>query len=77
MGKAVDLRRITVPLMAVAATKDDIVPPGSARPLIDLASSDDKRFLELPGGHISVIAGRRARGEVWPTVLKWLQDHDA
>ena len=76
MGEQVDLRKITVPLLAVAATKDDIVPPGSAKALVDTVSSKDKRFLELPGGHISVIAGRRARNDVWPAILQWLRDHD-
>ncbi len=76
MGEKVDLRKISVPLLAVAATKDDIVPPGSAKALVDSVSSADKRFLELPGGHISVISGRRARADVWPTILQWLRDHD-
>ncbi len=76
LGEKVDLRNIAVPMLAVAASKDDIVPADSARALVNIVRSEDKTFLELPGGHISVIAGRRARNDVWPTVLKWLQDHD-
>ena len=75
-GEAIDLSRITAPLLGVGAKADDIVPVASARALADAVSSTDKRFLELPGGHISVIAGRRARQEVWPTVLEWLREHD-
>ncbi|OAI44234.1 hypothetical protein AYO38_09960 [bacterium SCGC AG-212-C10] len=76
-GRKVDLQRLTKPLLCVAASNDNIVPPASAKALVDAAGSDDKTFLELPGGHISVIAGRRARQDVWPTVLRWLQEHDA
>jgi poly(3-hydroxyalkanoate) synthetase len=38
--------------------------------------SADKEFLELEGGHISVIAGRRAKQQVWPALAEWLKAHD-
>lgn len=76
MGEVVNLRDITVPVLCVGASKDDIVPPGSAKALVDSVGSADKTFLELEGGHISVIAGRRAKQVVWPALLEWLQEHD-
>lgn len=76
MGEEVKLRDITVPVLCVGATKDDIVPAGSARALVDSVGSTDKTFLELEGGHISVIAGRRAKQVVWPALLEWLRAHD-
>ncbi len=76
MGEAVDLGRISAPLLCVAATNDEIVPAASARALVERVGSSDTEFLELPGGHISVIAGRRAKSEVWPGVLEWLRKHD-
>ena len=75
-GEKVNLRDITVPLFAVAATHDDIVPVGSAKALVDNVGSTDKHFLELEGGHISVIAGRKARQVTWPAVTEWLKAHD-
>ena len=75
-GEKVTLADITCPLLSIAATKDEIVPPGSARALFDQVRSEDKQFMELEGGHISVIAGRRAKQQVWPAILKWLQEHD-
>jgi len=65
-----------VPVLCIGASKDEIVPSGSARALIDSVGSTDKQFLELEGGHISVIAGRRAKQQVWPALLAWLQEHD-
>ena len=76
MGEVVDLEKVTIPLLCVGATNDSIVPPASAKALMGAVGSEDKTFLELPGGHISVIAGRKAREQVWPTVTKWLKDHD-
>jgi polyhydroxyalkanoate synthase len=76
LGETVSLRDITVPLLCVGATKDDIVPAGSARALVDSVGSEDKQFIELEGGHISVIAGRRAKQQVWPAILQWLTEHD-
>lgn len=76
MGQPIDLRRITAPVLCVGATKDDIVPAASACALIDAVGSADKQFLELEGGHISVIAGRRARAQVWPALADWLRAHD-
>jgi polyhydroxyalkanoate synthase len=75
-GEIVNLRDLTVPVLCIGASKDDIVPAASARALIDAVGSTDKHFLELEGGHISVIAGRRAKQQVWPALLQWLQEHD-
>ena len=76
LGETVNLRDLTVPVLAVGASRDDIVPPASARALVDSVGSTDKQFLELEGGHISVIAGRRAQQQVWPALLNWLKEHD-
>ncbi len=75
-GELVSLRELTMPVLCIAATRDDIVPPQSARALVDSVGSKDKQFMELEGGHISVIAGRRAQQQVWPAILTWLQEHD-
>ena len=41
-------------------------------PLIDAVGSRDKEYVELPGGHISLIAGRGASVHCWPKVSAWL-----
>jgi len=35
-------------------------------------ASRDKEYVELPGGHISLIAGRGASVHCWPKVSGWL-----
>ena len=71
-GRLVDLSNIRCPVLVVGARQDYIVPPQSARALMDATSSSDKEYLELPGGHISLIAGRGAARNVWPKVGAWI-----
>jgi polyhydroxyalkanoate synthase len=71
-GRRVDLRAIRCPVLAVGATEDNIAPPACVKPLIDAVSTRDKEYVELPGGHISLIAGRGASVHCWPKVASWL-----
>jgi polyhydroxyalkanoate synthase len=74
-GQRVDLGRITSPLLTITAAKDWICPPESAAVLNDLVASMDKRMLELPGGHIGIVAGHRASEQLWPKLADWLIAH--
>jgi polyhydroxyalkanoate synthase len=47
------------------------------RALVDAVSSRDKEYMELPGGHISLIAGRGALQTCWPRVSDWLAARSA
>src|SRR5207237_223638 len=59
-GRPARLSSISCPVFVVGAKEDYIAPPESVRALIDAVSSRDKDYVELPGGHISLIAGRGA-----------------
>jgi len=76
-GCPVRLSAIACPLLVVGAKQDNICPPDSARALVDLVASAEKEYLELPGGHISLIAGRGAARNVWPRVTAWLAARSA
>jgi polyhydroxyalkanoate synthase len=71
-GRPVRLRTITCPTFVVGAREDYIAPPDCVRALIDAVASRDKEYVELPGGHISLIAGRGASVHCWPKVSGWL-----
>ncbi len=71
-GQQVDLHKITQPILVVGARQDNIVPAECARGLMDIVGSTDKEYLEIPGGHISLIAGRAASGHLWPKFIQWL-----
>jgi polyhydroxyalkanoate synthase len=74
-GRRVDLRNIRQPLLVVAASHDNIVPPLAAKGLMDAVSSQDKEYLEMRGGHISVFSGRQANRVMWPKLDEWLAQH--
>ena len=71
-GRPVLLSTIGCPILVVGAKQDYICPPECARALMDAVSSSDKEYFELPGGHISLIAGRGAARHVWPKVSAWI-----
>jgi poly[(R)-3-hydroxyalkanoate] polymerase subunit PhaC len=71
-GRPVRLESIKCPVLAVGAKEDNIAPPACVKPLIQAVSSRDTEYVELPGGHISLIAGRGASVHCWPKVSSWL-----
>jgi polyhydroxyalkanoate synthase len=74
-GRRVDLRNIHQPLLVIAASQDNIVPPLAAKGLMQAVSSQDKEYIELRGGHISVFSGRQASKVMWPRLDEWLSQH--
>lgn len=71
-GRPVRLSNIACPVFVIAAKEDYIAPAACVRALIDAVASRDKEYVELPGGHISLIAGRGASVHCWPRVSGWL-----
>jgi polyhydroxyalkanoate synthase len=41
--------------------------------LLGLVSSEDVTCIDRPGGHIGLMAGSKAREEIWPDIAEWLQ----
>ena len=73
-GQRVDLSRIHQSLLVVTAGADHIAPPEGTYPLLELVSSEDVTRLDRPGGHIGLMAGSKARNEIWPDIAAWLAD---
>jgi polyhydroxyalkanoate synthase len=71
-GRPVSLRNIRCPVLAIGAKEDNIAPPACVKPLIGAVASVDREYVELAGGHISLIAGRGASAHCWPKVASWL-----
>jgi poly[(R)-3-hydroxyalkanoate] polymerase subunit PhaC len=71
-GRPVRLNAIRCPLLVVGAKEDYIAPPACVRALLDAVGGRDNEYVELPGGHISLIAGRGAAAHCWPRVSGWL-----
>lgn len=73
-GRSVDLRRIEQNLLVVTAGADHIAPRATTMPLLDLVASDDVTHIDRPGGHIGLMAGSKAKQEIWPELSGWLSD---
>jgi polyhydroxyalkanoate synthase len=71
-GQRVDLSRITVPFLHVAAEHDHIVPTAASAPLVGMVGSTDKNEIVLKGGHVSLVAGGNAIKRLWPNLVQWL-----
>ncbi|MGH2916326.1 MAG: alpha/beta fold hydrolase [Solirubrobacteraceae bacterium] len=72
-GRRVELSAIEQNLLIVTAGSDHIAPPQGTLPLLDLVSSADVTHLDRPGGHIGLMAGNRAKREIWPELADWLR----
>jgi polyhydroxyalkanoate synthase len=71
-GRAVDLSKITVPILHAMAEHDHIVPYEAAKHLIAKVGSADKEEVILKGGHVSLVAGANAVKRLWPKLESWL-----
>lgn len=71
-GRAIDLARIRVPFLHVAAEHDHIVPREASAPLIDMVGAKDRHEMVLKGGHVSLVAGGNAVKRMWPALAQWL-----
>jgi polyhydroxyalkanoate synthase len=74
-GRSVSLGDITVPTLAVIATRDDIVYEPAATPIVDLLTGTTVETLRLDAGHASLTGGRTAAKVTVPRIIEWLANH--
>ena len=70
--RAVDLKKITMPLLNIYASADHIVPPSTTKPLNDLVGSTDKSLFEFPGGHVGIFVSSKSQKVLAPFIAQWL-----
>jgi len=71
----VDLKNITMPVLNIVGTKDDLVSAESSRTITDVISSKDKQTIGFPTGHVGLCISKTAHKKLWPEVGKWLKEH--
>ncbi len=71
----IDLKKITVPVLNIVGTNDDLVSAESSRTITDVVSSKDKKTIEFPSGHVGLCVSQTAHKKLWPEVGKWLKEH--
>jgi polyhydroxyalkanoate synthase len=72
LGRRVDLRAITAPILSIVAEHDHVVAREAAAPLMTMTGSTDREEILSKGGHVSVVAGPGAVKRLWPSIDAWL-----
>ncbi len=75
-GEPVRLERVVAPTLAITFEHDNIVPAGSAVPLVDGVGAGDVEHIHLPGGHVGAVVSRKASTTLWPRISDWLVARD-
>jgi len=75
LGKElVDLKKITIPVLNIVGTNDDLVSAESSRTITNVISSTDKKTIEFPTGHVGLCISKSAHKKLWPEVGEWLKE---
>jgi poly(3-hydroxyalkanoate) synthetase len=70
-GQVIAPATLRLPTLVAIPARDRIVPPQSAQALASLIPG--AVTLDLPLGHVGMVAGARAETLVWPALLDWLR----
>ena len=73
-GKAVDLKRVTQPVLNIYAEQDHLVPPAASRAMQNVVGTKDYTSLAFKGGHIGIYVSSRAQRDVPPAIHNWLAE---
>ena len=66
---------ITVPVLVFAGASDGIAPVASVKASVPLLTgSREVRFEIVPGGHLGMLTGRRARSSTWLLLDAWIDE---
>jgi polyhydroxyalkanoate synthase subunit PhaC len=76
-GRAVNLKRVTMPVLNIYATQDHLVPPSASKPLERLVGTRDYSTHEFKGGHIGIYVSGSAQRDVPERISTWLRERDA
>lgn len=75
-GHDIDLADIRVPVLVFAGNTDGIAPIPAVRALTRLLpNAAEVRFEIVPGGHLGMLTGRRARSTTWVVLDEWIGRH--
>jgi polyhydroxyalkanoate synthase len=74
-GRTVSVADIGLPVLVLAGANDGIAPIGAVKAAVPLLSgSREARFEIVPGGHLGMLTGRKARTTTWPVIDAWVDE---
>ena len=72
------LADVRAPVLVLAGNTDGIAPINAVQPLARLLTgSEEVRFEIVPGGHLGMITGRRAKNSTWAVLDEWFDEQAA
>jgi polyhydroxyalkanoate synthase len=77
-GRDISFADITVPVLSFGGAGDAIAPVSCVRPIEDLVPhAAEMRFEVVPGGHLGMLTGRRARTTTWRIMDEFIEKHSS
>ena len=71
-GQRVDLKQISMPVLCIYADFDTLVPPTSAKKLLEHVGTKDKQELSFPVGHVGMFVSGKTQGTLAPRIAEWV-----
>ncbi|MDR1947531.1 MAG: class III poly(R)-hydroxyalkanoic acid synthase subunit PhaC [Desulfovibrio sp.] len=71
--KKIRLKNITMPVLNVYGSKDNLIPLSSSKPLLSLIGSKDKEEVCFPVGHAGIVASTLSQREIAPKIATWFK----
>ena len=72
-GRTIALSDIKAPVLVFGGSTDGIAPAPSVKAVVPLLTgARDVRFEIVPGGHLGMLTGRRARTSTWQVLDEWV-----
>jgi poly[(R)-3-hydroxyalkanoate] polymerase subunit PhaC len=73
--RTLDVADITAPVLVFGGANDSIAPIGAVKAAVPLLrGSREVRFEIVPGGHLGMLTGRKARTSTWPLLDSWIEE---
>ena len=73
--RTLDVADITAPVLVFGGANDSIAPIGAVKAAVPLLTgSREVRFEIVPGGHLGMLTGRKARTSTWPLLDAWIEE---
>ena len=76
VGRRVDMRNITMPLLNFYGRFDHLVPPEACEPIVNAVASKDTRNVCLDTGHIGIYVSSKTQKAFAPQIVQWLAERE-
>ncbi len=72
-GRTVTLADITVPILYLLGTRDELARPAAVRGIRRASPRAELHELQIRAGHFGLVVGRTSMEITWPTVVEWVR----